>query len=101
MSKSNLSAPGWGSVSAWLDSIPSEKTVRTYHLVFDHFWMFASENHLKGLTYQDNGNGVRPIDSPDALIRHRFAEHKLDNDDPDSSHCDKMVEAWHGVLLKK
>src|SRR5438445_4019041 len=100
MSKSNLTAPGWSSVSAWLDSIPSEKTVRTYHLVFDHFWTFASEKYLGGLSYQDNGN-ARPVDSPDALVRHRFAEHKLDNEDPDSSPCDRMVEAWHGILLKK
>jgi len=97
---SNQASPGLGTVTAWLNSLPSEKTQRTYRLVFDLFWAYASENHLKDYTYQDNGNGTRPVDSPDALVRHRYAEYKPDDEDPESSHCEKMVETWHNVLLR-
>src|SRR6267143_4100453 len=100
MSNSNLNQPGWSTVVAWLNSCPSDKTKRNYETMFNLFWAYASEN-LKGHTYLDNGNGARPIDSPDTLIRHRYLEYKLDDEDPESSHCEKMVEAWHGILLKK
>jgi integrase len=100
VSLSTQTKPGWSTVTAWLNSLPSDKTKKTYRLVFDFFWSYASENHLKGYTYQDNGNGARSVDSPDALVRHRYPEYKLNDDDSESSHCEKMVEAWHNVLLK-
>src|SRR5438034_3250137 len=72
-SKLNLNAPGWSSVAAWLDSVPSEKTQRNYETMFGIFWEYATENHFRGF-----------IDSPDALVSHRFKESKLDAEDPAS-----------------
>jgi len=86
-SKLNLTAPGWASVAAWLDSVPSEKTQRNYEMMFGIFWKYATEVHFRGL-----------IDSPDALVSHRFKEVKLGDEDPASFHCESIVEAFHKKL---
>src|SRR5437667_12740848 len=98
----NLVRPGWSTVAAWIDDFSSPASKDSRYFEFSGFWDWLKANYT--ITW-NNGHGVATVETPDDLIRHRKAEHRLADDDDGIDnpryHCEGVVKAYYKSLKDK